>query len=419
MDILLLPLGTFGDVNPFVGLGQALLRRGHRVTLGASAVFEDLVDRSGLEFVALSTKEEYESAFDNPDFWHPNLGYLRSFREVIVPAMRRQYDFIAERRQGGELLTIGSTAGLGARIAHDKLGVPLVTLHLQPLVVWSEHRSPVVGPMLLGDWVPRPLKRLQYRLAEMATVYPIVLDEANTFRQELSLPPLSDARQLWNSPQRAIGLFPEWFAPRQPDWPDQLQLTGFPMWDDSTDLDAGLLEFVESGEPPIVFTFGTGMMDIRRFFGESVEACRRLGRRGIFLSKYAGDLPEDLPESMIHRDYVPLGRLLPRTAALVHHGGIGTLSQAMAAAVPQLVVPLSFDQPDNAARLTRLGVAQAIKPRSYRAPVVARRLQRILDSARIGKRCTEVAGLFVGVDAIKTTCDAIEEQVRASASSAA
>jgi UDP:flavonoid glycosyltransferase YjiC (YdhE family) len=99
-----------------------------------------------------------------------------------------------------------------------------------------------------------------------------------------------------------------------------------------------------------------------------VDACRRLGRRGLLLSRYRDQLPADLPPGVRHFDYVPLSRVLPRAAALVSHGGIGTLSQALAAGIPQLIMPLGFDQFDNAARLGRLGVAATLTPRPSVAP---------------------------------------------------
>src|SRR5262249_61350306 len=97
------------------------------------------------------------------------------------------------------------------------------------------------------------------------------------------------------------------------------------------------------GEPPVVFPPGTMMRHPRQFFAEAVDACGRLGRRGLLLSRFRDQLPERLPEGVRHFDYVPLSQVLPRAAALVSHGGIGTLSQALAAGIPPAVMPLGFD----------------------------------------------------------------------------
>src|SRR5207248_1745452 len=82
-------------------------------------------------------------------------------------------------------------------------------------------------------------------------------------------------------------------------------------------------DFLAGGGPPLVFTPGTAAHDQRRFFAESAEACRRLGRRALLLTRFRGQLPARLPEGVRHADYLPFSRLLPHAAALVHHGGGG------------------------------------------------------------------------------------------------
>ncbi len=91
-------------------------------------------------------------------------------------------------------------------------------------------------------------------------------------------------------------------------------------------------------------------------------------------------------------NYVPFSKVLPRAAALVHHGGIGTTAQALAAGVPQLVVPFAHDQPDNAARVRRLGVGDFLLPRRYRVGVVLQSLRRLLASSTVRENCRRRAG---------------------------
>ena len=139
-------------------------------------------------------------------------------------------------------------------------------------------------------------------------------------------------------------------------------------------------EFLAAGTPPIAFSPGSANREAHQFFAAAVEACERLGRRGILLTKYDDQLPAKLPESVRHFGFVPLSRLLPHTAALVHHGGIGSCAQGLAAGVPQVVRPMSFDQFDNSRRLVRLGVAEEISVRAFRGPAIAAALERLLES---------------------------------------
>src|SRR5690606_3222482 len=119
-------------------------------------------------------------------------------------------------------------------------------------------------------------------------------------------------------PDLVLGLFPDWYAAPQPDWPPNLVLTGFPLADvdEAPRLAPEIEAFLRAGDPPVVFTIGTGMAFGRRFFEASAEACRRLGRRGILLTKFADQVPDALPEGVARFEYAPFEPLLPRAAAL-------------------------------------------------------------------------------------------------------
>jgi UDP:flavonoid glycosyltransferase YjiC (YdhE family) len=253
----------------------------------------------------------------------------------------------------------------------------------------------VLPGLFMPDWLPRFAKRFQYWLADALIIDRILTRGLNAFRAEVGLPPVCDLTGgWWHSPQRVLGLFPDWYAPPQPDWPPQVRLTGFPLYDERElhDLPAELTEFLNGGEPPIVFTPGSAMRHGHAFFEAAVEACRLLGRRGLLLTRFPEHLPASLPESVRHFSYVPFSQVLPRAAALVHHGGIGTTAQGLAAGIPQLVMPLAHDQPDNAARLRRLGVARSLQPRAFRAAAVARALESLLTSPDVAARCRDYAG---------------------------
>jgi UDP:flavonoid glycosyltransferase YjiC (YdhE family) len=216
-------------------------------------------------------------------------------------------------------------------------------------------------------------------------------------------------------PQLILGFFPAWFGPPQPDWPPGVRLVGFPLYDegDATPMPAALDEFVASGAPPIVFTPGSANVHARPFFEAAAGACARLRRRGVLLTRFPEQIPPVLPEGVRHFAYAPFSRLLPRAAALVHHGGIGTAAQGMAAGVPQLVMPLSHDQYDNAARMVRLGVARTLTPARFRAPAVASALGRLLDSSAVAASCRDVADrVHNDAGALERACDAIETFAR-------
>jgi rhamnosyltransferase subunit B len=411
MIFLLVPIGSHGDVHPFVGIGIRLRRRGHRVKVIANPHFESLVRGAGLEFVPISSDAEYRQIASDPRLWHRMKGPPLVFK-AMSDLNNDSYRAIAQNLDEGHTTVVGSSMALGARVAAEKFGLPGVTVHLQPLCFRSNSDSPKFAGMLLGRRVPRWLVALQWAVIDNLILDRLAGPPLNSLRAELGLPKVKGiARQYWNSPQRVIGLFPDWYAPPQPDWPAQARLTGFPLYDERgvTPLSSDLQQFLDSGTPPIAFTFGSAMWHAQKILQTCVRACEMIGRRGILLTRHGDQVPRDLPPGVIHVDFAPFSELLPRCAALVHHGGIGTASQGLAAGVPQLVMPHAHDQPDNAARLVRLGVAKKLEPRQFRAKRVARELSELLQSHEIAQSCKEVAARFAGHDPLEETCDLIEQ----------
>jgi UDP:flavonoid glycosyltransferase YjiC (YdhE family) len=232
--------------------------------------------------------------------------------------------------------------------------------------------------------------------------------------RELGLAPASGINCLGDShsPTLVLALFSKLLAAKQPDWPEQSVVTGFPFYDggNGRQLPPELARFLESGPPPIVFTLGTAVSTgARRFFEDSAAAARQLGRRAVLALKDARNRPSQLPEGVIAVDYAPFTELFAGAAAIVHHGGIGTTGLAMRAGRPMLVVPHSWDQPDNADRVRRLGVARVLGPRRYTADRAARELQKLLDTPTYAGRARHLAEQMLHEDGTKTACDVLEE----------
>jgi UDP:flavonoid glycosyltransferase YjiC (YdhE family) len=262
----------------------------------------------------------------------------------------------------------------------------------------------------MRSWWPRWFKSFLYWYGDRRIVDPLLAPAINEFRATLGLPPIKRVIGAWgHSPDRLIGLFPPWYAGAV-DWPTQFRHAGFVRFDQSVSspLPPEVEAFLKAGEPPIAFSFGSAMRTGKPYFEAAVEACRLLGRRGLFLAKGREQIPDPLPPTVLHADYAPFSLVFPRSAAIVHHGGIGTCAQALAAGVPQLVMPLSFDQPDNARRLERLGVGSRIWPKHFNGKRIAVELFALLDSPATIMRCKDVKELAEERDAVTTACELIE-----------
>ncbi len=412
MKVIVIGLGSAGDVHPNVGLALALRRRGHQVLLVAASIFHSLAQRAGLEFAGLGTDDEYYEAIRDPDMWHPLRSFFVLARRLILPSVPRIYDLIARLNEPGQTVVAAPGTALGARIAQEKLGVPLATVHLQPIMLRSTLEPGCFGfPDIIGH-LPRPLRSAYLRVVDRFLIDRLLAPDTNAFRAELGLPPVRRLFDRWfHSPQLIIGLFPEWFAPPPPDWPPNVRLTGFPLWDegDLRQRTPEAEEFLDADDAPVVFTAGSAMVQGREFFRISAEVCRASGRRGLFLTQYPEQLPVRLPNGVRHFNYIPFSTVLPRAAAFVHHGGIGTTAQALAAGVPQIVVPSAHDQPDNAVRIRHLGVGDFLLPRDYKPAAVLKYLDRLLRSPAVKENCIRRVGDVADSRSLEQACDLMEQ----------
>ena len=412
LDFLLPTLGSAGDVIPVVCLGRGLVQRGHSATVVANEEFEERVQAAGLGFVPMGTRDEAQKLFADPRLWDANKGFACIAELVIGPNVRRLYEVIAARRSENTVVA-ASPVCFGARIAQDKLCVAVATVHVQPSLLRSLVDSGRLGRMPMGPEVPRFLKAGLMALLDKYLIDKKLGPPVNLLRGELGLAPVAGLfRSYLHSQQLVLGLFPEWFAAPQPDWPPNVYLTGFVMDESqSVPLTPELDEFLASG-PVVLFTAGSEAK-LDAFFRESVKVTRLAGVKALFVAKHRTPVFDQLPAHVRHAAWVPFPAVFPRCAAVVHHGGIGTLAHALKAGIPQFVVPHAHDQPDNALRVERLGLGRSLYPEKYRAAPAATILKELMESTAIRQRCREYGAQIDGSAALEKACSLLESLGRA------
>jgi UDP:flavonoid glycosyltransferase YjiC (YdhE family) len=214
-----------------------------------------------------------------------------------------------------------------------------------------------------------------------------------------------------HSPSLVLAPFSKILADMQTDWPSQTVITGFPLYDGGGEagMPPALNRFLDEGPPPVVFTLGGSASAVKgAFYEHSVAAARRWDRRAVLILNDPRNRPPSLPDGVVAVDYAPFSQLFPRAEAVVHHGGIGTTGLAMRAGRPMLVVPYAHDQPDNAERLARLGIAHTIPRYRYTPARVVAELGRLLDDPAYSQRALEVGEQARREDGVRVAGDALE-----------
>ncbi|MCZ6857395.1 MAG: glycosyltransferase [Gemmatimonadetes bacterium] len=404
------PVGSHGDVHPFLGIAKAMQERGHDVSVLTAETFRDVAEKAGLRFASHLEDTVFQELLEDPDLWHPRKGagiLLRSMAEHL----RQAYECLSEAYEPGRTVIVAASLAFGARIFQDKHNAPVVSMHLAPSAFRTMHLQPAAIPGKDASGWPVPLKQLMWWAIDRLLLDRHIEPTVNAFRTELGLPTISRPFKDWlHSPDLTIGLFPKWFAPAQPDWPEQVRLTGFPLFDEvgQHQLDPGLERFLGKGTPPIAFTPGSAHRHAAEFFSAAIDATDKLGRTCLLFTRHGDQIPRDLPDHARHEAFVPFSTVLPRCAAIVHHGGVGTCAQGLAAGIPQLIMPMGFDQPDNVTRLQRLGVASWVVPQRFTGDRVAGALNELLTSEKVAESCRRWKEELATTDPVRETCELIE-----------
>ena len=395
---LLITVGTTGDVHPFMHMGKTLQGLGRKVTLITNSYHAKLVQDAGLAFVGIGNQEDYRRLIDNPDVWDAK----KSFSAFMVN-YRAQIDQIIEaiRSIAGpaqKIVIAHPFAVPAAAIARESgLVESIVGACLAPSNLRTCNDPLTIGSASVPRWVPMSWRGAFWRYVDKTLVDPYSVGQINAAREPHGLPKVASLlTHIAEAPDLWATLFPAWFAPRMPDWPQALVYGDFPLFDGAQDeaFSRELSAFLAAGEKPLVFTPGTKNFHAADFFSHALAAVNRLGRRAIFLTGERTQVPAHLPESVLWQPYVALGALLPHAAMLVHHGGIGTTAEALRSGIPQLITPFAWDQFDNGARVALLGAGMVMPAKGLRFRKLASRLDEILGSDLIRARCLRLAARF-------------------------
>lgn len=414
--IVLTTFGSFGDLHPYISLALELKARGYDAVIATSEIYRDKVESLQIGFCPMrpNLPAPEESGEIIAEVMDARNGTAYLFNQILMPALPDTYTDLSAAMQGADLL-ISHPLIFAAPILAQQTGIKWISTVLSPISIWSVYDPPAppLAPFLhrlrhLGPGANRALLRLVKRVAA-GWVEPV-----QQLRTELGLArsphPLFEGQY---SPELALAMFSPELASPQPDWPPQLRATGFCFYDRKDDvigIPAKLMQFLMGGPAPIIFTLGSAaVFDAGDFYQQSIAAAQALDRRALLLIGDDRNLPSDLPEGIAVADYAPFSNIFPFACAIVHQGGIGTTGQTLRAGKPMLVVPYSHDQPDNAARIERLGIGRTIRRAKYTSARAATALSSLLDDPQCLSHSAEIGQRVQAENGARTACDAIEE----------
>lgn len=424
--IVLNTFGSFGDLHPYLAVAIGLKQHGHQPVVATAEVYRSKVEAEGIAFAPVRPDigDMAEDKAFLQKIWHPQRGTEFLIRDYIMPAVKDSFEDLSQACKGADLLLTHAAAYAGP-VVGEYLKMRWLSVVLQPAAFLSRYDPPVLPP---APWLPQ-LKKLGNfavsavlhlgRLRTNAWAKPVA-----DLRKKLGLRPAGNPMfEGQFSPFGTLAWFSESYASAQLDWPARTVITGFPFYDQLgagfqrwtgslSDDTLALQRFLAEGHAPVLFTLGSSaVMEPGSFYRESFRAAQALGIRAILLAgaMTAADFPQPLPESIYIASYAPYSQVMPQCSALVHQGGIGTTAQALRAGRPMIVVPWAHDQPDNAARVQRLGSGKSIPRNQYTEQSAARTLQDLLSDSRYNTAATSIAGRIGTEDGIERACNAIDE----------
>src|ERR1035437_2491182 len=290
--VLISGAGSHGDVLPFVAIGRELLARGHEVFFFGNPYFREYVTSVGIQFVPISSVDEYQKVFGEIAESDPEKA-LRRVATHFGEICGDYYEAMKAKVVPGQTITVSSSVFFASKLLRETHGIPCAAVHLAPNIIRSDIRPARSAPNWIHADTPALVKRLAYWSADKFFLDPYFTKPLNKLRAELRLPPLERIFRSWiHVADCLLAMFPDWYAERQADWPSEMILAGFPLYDHGAQapLEDELSEFIAAGPVPVAFSAGTANANAREFFEASVEACRIAGIRAILLSPFPGQI---------------------------------------------------------------------------------------------------------------------------------
>lgn len=415
--IVITTFGSTGDLNPFVALALALRSSGHDVLFAVEANFQPQVSLLGFPVRVLTGDQAealgpYTRQIFNSDQSLTSLKLLLD--HYILPTLPVKVAELRAACQGADLL-ISVAPQFAASIVAEMLHIPWISVILTP----STLPSASIAPQPTRVPLPAPLQRLSNRFSWFLGgifLRQIVDKPVNRLRRTFHVPARSNLMWTGNLSPRftAMAVSPA-LVPRPDDWPAYVQMTGFCFWDGSADwqFSETLKAFLHGGKPVIAVTAGTVSPGERALFAPyyqaSIAGILACDARALLINAPEVVVSHEQREDVLQIPFAPFSQVFPACAAVIHHGGIGTIAQCLRAGVPFLVVPGGMDQPFNAAQVVQRKAGLWIPRKRYTARRVEQALRALLTTPLYREQTKRLQTEIAQEDGVAAVCKAIEQ----------
>ena len=409
-----------GDLNPVIGLALELVRRGYGVTIASNGSHLDKIERLGLDYLSLrpSMDQNQLQTWMSYAIESSITGNRFMVRDLVLPHVEWNYHQLEKVVPDYDVL-LCHTLAYSVPLVAKKLGKPWVSFVISPLVYHAEYgRRRIVGRGASRDFlwrIPLPpfvAKAIGSLGKKIVDPWVAPLKE---LRESLDLPDLGDVHILeesQNSPHLNLALFSSLFAPAREGWPQPMCQTGFVFHQQEEEsLSRETREFLDKGDSPLLFSLGTSGSGTegQRFCEVAAEASLLMDKRAILVTGGNTEIVEHIPrdDRLLPIAYEPFSQLVPQVRTLVHIGGVGTIAYGLHGGKPQVLVPFTYEQCDNALRLQDLGVSATIPIARLNSSILGRKIGQVEEDA-YRERALEIQAQIAGENGAKEAADQLE-----------
>ena len=372
MQITIIAGGSRGDVQPYVALGKGLKEAGHRVSILTTQDFQHLVTSYGLKFVDTGGGGSAEAVAQSMQKLLEQGNMLKILSRMRMATQQQAYNTAISglaASQDTDLIVAGLGGLYTGKALSEKLGIPFVQAYLVPFTPTCEFPGvlmPLPHSPLLA-WA----NGLSHRVTQQMMWQPFRAADTRVRTQVLQIAPasfLGPFSSLARQKQPVLYGYSPQVLPHPKDWDVSQHITGYWFLEPPSGWKppADLLQFLQSGSPPVYIGFGSMSSSKPEESADLVlQALARTSQRGVLYAGWGGLKTAQIPETVFLTGSIPHTWLFPHMAAVVHHGGVGTTAAGLAAGVPSIITPFFADQPFWGQRVYGLGVGPRPIPRKH------------------------------------------------------